>query len=217
MTSKLDKEIIKTYGKPIFLENKELFKISFVLTDDFFLTKEERDKIKQDLEAKKEEKVIEKHILKPVKKLNLKLTNKEWLDKQIKKIKMIQNRDYSEFHFKSDVKNIIFEGNFKGKKFEWEELWHNRDIDKMYCSEMWDRYKRLRIEQICYLLDDSDLYYSNILQIQRMLEKIPFDISYQKIKHKIKSYDFDDYDDYDDYGDYDSDLKSDDLSDDYDY
>lgn len=216
MSSMLDKEIIKTYGKPIILENKELFKISLVLTDDFFLTKEERENIKKELEAK-EEKVIEKSVSKPVKKINFKLTNKEWLDKQIKKIKMIQNRDYSEFHFKSDVKNITFEGNFKGQKFEWEELWHNRDLEKMYCSEMWDRYKRLRIEQICYLLDDSDLYYSNILQIQRMLEKIPFDISYQKIKHKIKSYDFDDYDDFDDYGDYDSDLKSDDLSDNYDY
>ena len=117
MLSTDDKEIIRTYGKPMILENKELFKISFVLTDDFFLTKEERKKIKEDLEAKKE-KIIKKPVLKPVKKLNLKLTNKDWLDKQVKKIKMIQNRDYSEFHFKSDVKNIIFEGNFKGKKFE---------------------------------------------------------------------------------------------------
>ena len=198
MNTALDKEIIKTYGKPIYLENKELFKISFVLTDDFFLSNEEREEIKKNLEKEKKKKIIKKSVSKPIKKLNLKLTNKEWLDKQIKKIKLIQNRDYSEFHFKSDVKNVIFQGEFKDQKFEWEELWHRRDLDKMFCTEMWDRYKRLRIEQICYLLDDSDLYYSNILQIQRKLEKIPFDISYQKISHKIKSYDFED--EFEDYG-----------------
>lgn len=189
------KTIIVAHGKPIIVEDRTLFKITHILNDSFFLTEADREKQKT-----KKPSVLEKKIeIKEIEDIEenviprLDLTNPEWLEKQVKKIQKIQHRYDDEFNFKSNIIKESFCGSFKGQKFEWEELWLKKDHEKMFCSEMWNRYIRLRSVQIGHLLKDDPMSECNILQIQRELENIPYDISYDLYKHESELYNEFDY------------------------
>ena len=137
---------ITRFGVKEFIKKSDLlWSIEHTLNDDFFCYKEEIEERKllekQELENKKNIKIKHKKIVKP----DMTFKNPKWYKTQLRNIFKRREKD---FRFKSEYCTITFDGEFKGKKFTWQELILKDDYERMQSfPQMWNRYYRKRVEQ----------------------------------------------------------------------
>jgi len=173
-------------------------------------------------------------------------SQKEYLEKQFKKLQgnndpdTPETEEYGEFlytkdhelspfgfHYDSDYSEedddfVVHIVSLSGPKYEWKEQWYKIDIDKMFCSQMWMRYIKLREKQFEYLTTDhlrNEYFDKNIEYLQRLLEGIADERCYENYFYHIKQKEYDVEKEFEKYGSThncdgsDSDYDSDNLSD----
>lgn len=173
--------INKTYYETPVISNKNdiCWSIEHTLNDEYFFDKEEHEK-----KIQMEKKIREENEAK-LKKLNekpdLTFSNNKWYKNQLKKIFYKRKND---FHFKSEYYTLTFDGEFKDKKFTWQEFILKDDYERMQCfPQMWNRYYRLRVEQqYIGLYDTTSLAEYKFIELQKALENIPYEACFEKFK-----------------------------------
>ena len=116
------------------------------------------------------------------------------------------NNEYNNKIFKVHVVSL------SGPKYEWKEQWYKIDIDKMFCSQMWMRYIKLREDQFEYLTADhlrNEYFDQNIDYLQELLENIADVRCYEDYYYHIKQKEYDDEKEFEKYGS----MSEDDISD----